>query len=157
MLTAVMSNSPATPDAQHPPQLTPDVLVDEFKRQGHFDQVRKQILQDFQHSAHQEEFAQEAEAAMMHYIQDNPERLVYRDARLRHSDLMRELDRTPLLDQLVAKLSANQEGSDASSDPSALLGPEGRIAKQIRRQLVQMTRTVDPSGGSSTPKEAHVK
>lgn len=160
-----MSDSPATPDVQQPLQLTPDALVDEFKRQGHFDQIRKQLFQEFQQSAQLAEFKEAAEACMMQYTEKEPDRLVFRDARLRHSDLIRELDRHPLLDQLVEKMSrtdavkAEGEGQgQASAD--TLLGAHGQIAQQIRQQIVQMARPgTEPlsADDTGTPSTEHVE
>lgn len=158
-----MSDSPATPDVQQPPQLTPDALVDEFKRQGHFDQIRKQLFQEFQQSAQLAEFKEAAEACMMQYTEKEPDRLVFRDARLRHSDLMRELDRHPLLDQLVEKMGRTNapkaEGEDEAS-ANTLLGAHGQIAQQIRQQIVQMARPgTDPlsADDTGTPSTEHVE
>lgn len=135
-----MSQSPSLPDTQRTTQLTPEALVDEFKRQGHFDQIRKQIFQEFQQSPQLPVFLQQAENAMMHYAEKDSDRLVFRDARLRHSDFMRELDRNPLLDRLVEELSGAKEPTDSSNESGPLLGAEGRVARQVRQQLAQMAR-----------------
>ncbi|WFD31708.1 hypothetical protein MSPP1_002747 [Malassezia sp. CBS 17886] len=172
-----------------PADLTPDVLVDEcvhqrirltrrFKRQGHFDHMRKHLFQQFQHSAHQQALLEQIESHLKQHVRAEADRLAYRDARLRHSELMHEADRLPVLDKLVDAMSAGDAGSAAPGDAElvgsrdagtvgsrdaetvgpglspmgALLGQHGSIAAQVTKQITQMTRahctTARDDGGS---------
>ena len=112
-------------------KISPESLVDEFKRQGHFDQIRKQLFLEFFQSERQRQFRDHIEAHLSLHIDHEADRLARRDARLRHSDLMHELDQHPLLDELVRELD---EG------PAPLLAPEGSVTKQITGQLEAMVR-----------------
>ncbi|WFC96149.1 hypothetical protein MBRA1_002805 [Malassezia brasiliensis] len=149
-----MSESPAAQDNQavSSTQWTPEALVEEFKRQGHFDLIRKQILHEFQQSAHHAAFVEQADTAMMDALQKRPDHYVFRDARLRHSDLLRELDQNPLLPDLVEKLATRNATSEAAGDShgEALLGPRGRIAHQVREQLSQMLQASESRTARST-------
>ncbi|WFD43966.1 hypothetical protein MPSI1_002631 [Malassezia psittaci] len=133
---------------------TPSFLVDEFKRQGKFDQIRKRILHEFQQSEHFPGFLQQAEESMLRFVESHADRLVFRDARLRHSDLMRELDQNPLLDQLVENMS-QQNSAGISAEPSkpALLGQHSSTAYDIRQQIDAMVQAEDAkrAGDSANP------
>ena len=156
-----MSESPAAQDKQAAPstQWTPEALVEDFKRQGHFDLIRKQILHEFQQSAHHAAFVEQADNAMMDALKKRPDHYVFRDARLRHSDLLRELDQNPLFPDLVGKLAAPHAMSESASggdgDGEALLGPRGRVGQQVREQLAQMLQASESRTAHSTDTPEH--
>ncbi|WFD27321.1 hypothetical protein MNAN1_002317 [Malassezia nana] len=110
----------------------PETLVDEFKRQGHFDQIRKSLFQAFLQSEQHAAFRAEAEAFLKGHVMAEVDRMVYRDARLRHSDLMHALDQQPFLDQLLRELCRN------GSTGEGLLSDDSPITHQIREQVMAM-------------------
>ncbi|PKI84038.1 hypothetical protein MVES1_002083 [Malassezia vespertilionis] len=146
-----MPDSPALSDpGTCTVQLTSDALIDEFKRQGHFDQARKQLFQNFQQSAHHAAFLEQSEACMMQYVDKEADRLVYRDARLRHGELMRALEQLPLFTELVESLSKQTHDMGTDVPKEAMLGAQGQIAQQMRSQLAQMI-FAQSSGNEQVP------
>lgn len=110
---------------------TPEALVVEFKRQGHFDQIRKKLFNAFLQSDQHAPFRAELEAFLKEHVMAEADRMAYRDARLRHSDLMHALDKQPYLDQLVRDLCRND-------DKDGLLSNDSAVSRQIRDQVVAM-------------------
>ena len=106
------------------------VLMTRFMRQGHFDQLRKQMLRDFLQSERHAAFREQLESYLHDYVSKDAERLAYRDARLRQSDIMHALDQHPLFDELVSDLS--KQGKES------WLGEGGRLAEQVREQVTRM-------------------
>ncbi|WFC99651.1 hypothetical protein MYAM1_002396 [Malassezia yamatoensis] len=140
--SSTLRNSSSEPGSS---AYAPSFLVEEFKRQGQFDQIRKRILQEFQQSGHYPGFLQQAEESMLRFVESHADRLVFRDARLRHSDLMRELDQNPLLDQLVENISQQPNSAEIAADPAkpALLGQHCSTAYDIRQQIHAMVQAED--------------
>lgn len=99
-------------------------------RQGHFDQLRKEMLRDFLQSERHAAFREQLESFLHEYVSNDAERLAYRDARLRQSDVMHALDQHPLFGELVSDLSQH--------DRASWLGEDGRLAQQVRAQLTRM-------------------
>ena len=121
---------------------TPETIVDEFKRQGHFDQIRKKLFDAFLQSDQHAAFRAELEVFLKDHVMAEADRMVYRDARLRHSDLMRAFDQQPYLDELVRELCRN-------GDKEGLLSDDSPISHQVHEQVVTMMAT-DVSGTSTT-------
>lgn len=122
---------------------TPEALVDEFKRQGHFDQIRKNLFNAFLQSEQHSAFQAELETFLKDHVMAEADRMVYRDARLRHSDLMHALDQQPFLEQLVRELCRNGEKE------GGLLSDDSSISHQVHEQVATMV--MDDTTTSSTP------
>lgn len=138
-------------DSQPDVQVAPHVLVDEFKRRGHFDLLRKTLFNEFKQSPQFPAFLQQLDACFDEHLQRQLDRLASRDVRLCHSELMRELERHPLLDELVKDLSRKPEPSAEQADAAPLLGSDGAMAKMIEEQVQQLVQlhTAPGQGDSS--------
>lgn len=125
--------------------LSPQELVDEFKRQGHFDEIRKQLYRDLRGSERHAAFEADVSSFLLRYTREHADHLVYRDPRLRQSDLMHAVAREPLLSELVARV-ADMDGSS-----SAVLGEHGAVAQRIRAQLPALLAAMT----DGAPQSAH--
>ncbi|KAL4402090.1 hypothetical protein ACI68E_001742 [Malassezia pachydermatis] len=114
----------------------PDTLVDQYKQQGHFDQTRKALYQAFLQSEQYKEVHAKLHAFMQAYVEKGADRLVYRDARLRHSDLMHALNREPWFEEAMSALANTKDESQTTSQP--WLDEHGDLAQQVRAQLALM-------------------
>lgn len=118
--------------------------MDEFKRRGYFDQVRKQLLQQFQ-EGHQGALLSELDDRLEEYVEKEADRLAFRDTRLRHADLMRHADRLPIVDSLGERLR----------DPQgvALLAKDGPIAQLVSTHVSALVaaRVGTDTPGATTP------
>lgn len=103
-----------------------------FMRQGHFDELRKAIFRDFLSSEQHKEFREQLELFLHEHVSQDAERLAYRDARLRQSDVMRALDQHPIFEQLLTVLSQDR------GENGLCFGEDGRVAEQVRSQLRSM-------------------
>lgn len=118
--------------------------MDEFKRRGHFDHVRKQLLQQFQEN-HQDALLSELDVRLEEYVEQEADRLALRDARLRHADLMRHADRLPIVDSLGDRLR-NSQGD-------ALLAKDGPIEQLVSSHVAALVAAHSGAGtsGEATP------
>ena len=128
--------------------LCPDALAEEFMRQGHFDQLRKQMLHEFLQSEEHAVFREQLETRLHECVTKDVDRLAFRDPRLRQSDVMRALDKDPIFDQLLSNLS--RPGQTAP-----WLGEHGRLAEQVREQLTAMIQAHQCYSSSLEPKETN--
>lgn len=142
-------------DSQPALQVAPPVLVDEFKRRGHFDLLRKTLFNEFKQSPQFPAFLQQLDACLDEHLQKDLDRLASRDVRLCHSELMRELDRLPLLENLVKDLSQKREATAEQADAAPLLGSDGAMAKKIEEQVQQLVQLhTTPAQGESSAVES---
>lgn len=111
--------------------MAPDALVDEFKRRGHFDMVRKQLLQQFQAGPHHDALVAELDARLAEHVDRDADRLAFRDARLRHAELLRHAERLSIVDSLGARL---RDGRDAD----ALLARDGPFAHTVAEHVAAL-------------------
>lgn len=92
--------------------------------------MRKQLFLAFQESEQQAELRHAAEAEMMACVEKEADKLVFRDTRLRHSELMRHWEKDALLDRLVASVRETTKPTAAETD--------ARTTLQIRERLSAM-------------------
>lgn len=95
--------TPTSTQTQSRPVLTPTMIVDEFKRAGHFDAVRKKLLQTFNGnsagadgSSFKKDFLDSIGDYLLQRLRDLPDEarqnLAKREARLQHSEVTRWID-----------------------------------------------------------------
>ncbi|PWN49728.1 hypothetical protein IE53DRAFT_369520 [Violaceomyces palustris] len=97
-------------------KLTPSDIVDEFKRQGHFDEMRKALLQSFQSGGLKRPLMERIEELLVSKVEEDHSRLSSRDSRLQHDALMREIDRFPVFDRLMEDLKKEDNHEDGDHD-----------------------------------------
>ncbi|WFD34471.1 hypothetical protein MCUN1_001312 [Malassezia cuniculi] len=123
------------------------VLVDEFKRRGHFDQVRKQLLQQFQEGGQMDAILKELDDRLEEHVTREADRLAFRDARLCHADLMRHADTLPIVNSLGERLRGSHDSAEG-----ALLAQDGPIAQTIAAHVAALVAAhADSSSGADTP------
>lgn len=150
--------------------IVPGDLVEEFKRQGHFDLVRRQLLSAFQSSQSAKTKTKTSISDLLaSYFEANPHEAAkiaqMGDVRLQHSECMRILDMhrpnlaseqeshvphsgPELMRRLIQQLHSDDKGPDASSlhddddDDAfrAILSSEGKLGKSIAEHIEQLLR-----------------
>ena len=111
--------------------VSPATQIEEFKRRGNFDVLRKELMQAFRESVHMDGFLRQLDESMLAHIDKDADRLVYRDVRLRHSDLMHELDRQAIYQETIQRLSTPA----GDGGPVPLLGAGGAITQRITERI----------------------
>ncbi|TFK43281.1 hypothetical protein BDQ12DRAFT_171629 [Crucibulum laeve] len=85
------------------PVNNPTELVDEFKKSGEFDRLRRELLANFQNSDAISSFKSRIEdVARQRLISD--QKLQYMPQELLHSELMQEMDRYPIVERAAADM-----------------------------------------------------
>lgn len=144
-ITAATSMSPA--------ELTPRQVVEEFKRAGHFDSIRKQLFLAFQSSAQKGAFIESIEQLLLKRLEnlsDNRrQRLSMQDKRLQHSELNKWIEEDPKAAEAFQTLFASLRGGDSldAADGSekgteecrnAFLREGGRLAADVESRLSEL-------------------
>lgn len=85
-------------------------------------------------------FLSRVEGLLTSKVTHDHERLSSWDARLQHSDLMRELDRFPVFDRLMDDLrtgTGSDEGRDMKErdEIEPILGPEGEVGREVANRV----------------------
>lgn len=130
----------ASVDGSPAPKLTPRLVVEEYKRSGHFDTVRKQLFNEFQTCSHKQPFLDELETYLMQRLQglssEQRLRLAAQDQRLQHSELSRWIEEgsgaADVVDSLFVKL---RKTDDVESDAGLLSQRGGQLNNDIKSRL----------------------
>lgn len=116
------------------PIQNPTQLVDEFKKSGEFDRLRRELLAQFRDGDGLAPFVTRVEDITRRKLQQD-QRLLYLAETAMNRELHQELNRYPIVDR-------------ATSEVPSLRDPDFRVA--IRQQLTQMLRDDRNGGASST-------
>ncbi|KZT27005.1 hypothetical protein NEOLEDRAFT_1061726 [Neolentinus lepideus HHB14362 ss-1] len=106
------------------PIKNPTQLVDEFKKSGEFDRLRRELLKQFQKGDGIESFMARVEDIARQRINAD-QKLQYMPPEAVHRELMQEIDRYPLVERAVADVCM-------FSDPG--------FAANIRRSVTKILR-----------------
>ncbi|KDQ64894.1 hypothetical protein JAAARDRAFT_28547 [Jaapia argillacea MUCL 33604] len=116
------------------PIQNPTQLVDEFKKSGEFDRLRRQLLSQFQKGDGVEAFMARVDDIARQKL-NSDQRMQFMQPEAVHRELLQEMERYPLVERAVADLRV-------LSDPSF----SANIRKSVRRLLRQ-----DRGQGSRSP------
>lgn len=81
---------------------SPKQLVDEFKKSGEFDRLRRELLSQFQHSDRITAFKSRIEDIARQRLASDP-KLIHMSHDTVHRELMGEIDRYPIVERAVAE------------------------------------------------------
>lgn len=160
-LVPPMPGDPTTPSPLVSAKVTPQMVVEEFKRAGHFDATRTQLLSTFQNSQHKGNLMQSLQAYLLQRLSDMEpdarQRLSKQDTRLQHLTLERWIEESveaaDIFDDMFEKLRGPHDG---------LFTEQGTVGKGLDSRLADVVlserrrieaKTVDSSDdeGDSTP------
>jgi len=129
----------------------PSKLVEEFKRSGDFDRIRRELLAQFQNSEYLAAFKSRVEdVARQRLTSDH--NLLYMPQEFIHRELMQELDRFPIVERSTSELPMLNDPALSTRIGNSLekiLKDQGITVKQ-KGDPVKETATTAPSvvGGS---------
>lgn len=81
---------------------SPKQLIDEFKKSGEFDRLRRELLSQFQHSDRIAAFKSRVEDIARQRLASDP-KLIHMPHDTIHRELMGEIDRYPIVERAVAE------------------------------------------------------
>jgi hypothetical protein len=127
-------------------ELTPRRVVEEFKRAGHFDSIRKQLFLAFQASEQKKTFVDSLDRFLLRRLEDlsvnQRHRLASQDKRLQHSELNKWIEEDPTAAEAFQSLflslrpSASEANSESSSkDDKQFLDVGGKLAEDVHSRL----------------------
>ncbi|KAN0097291.1 hypothetical protein V8E55_001737 [Tylopilus felleus] len=93
---------------------SPDQLIDEFKKSGEFDRLRRELLTQFQHSERSVGFQSRVDDIARQRLASDPE-LIHQSQDVIYRELMGEIDRYPILERAVAEAPLLSETSFAET------------------------------------------
>ncbi|OBZ71918.1 hypothetical protein A0H81_08280 [Grifola frondosa] len=120
--------------------LNPTQLVDEFKKSGEFDRLRRELLAQFRHSEGMPAFMSRIEDIARQKLDADP-KLQYMSEPAVARELMQELDRYPVVERAVADVRI-------LSDPAFASGIRASVQNILRED-----RKNASSGGASGEQE----
>lgn len=128
------------PEGSPAAQLMPRDVVSECKKSGHFDAIRKDILQEFQKSKMKESFFESLEKYMLERMENlssnQRQKLAGQDQRLQHAELIRWIEEGKGASDLFDNLFKNLQGKNEDLGQIGLLAQQdGRLEKDIRGRL----------------------
>ncbi|KAJ7591426.1 hypothetical protein C8J56DRAFT_935514 [Mycena floridula] len=130
------------------PITTPTQLVDEFKKSGEFDRLRRELLLKFQQSVQDGDFKAQIEAIATKAMNDSRNKYISSDQL--HHELMQEVDRFPVVDGATSAV--------ATFDPLFEDGLKASIQKVLREDRERSNPEANlptvsaPSEAASEPK-----
>ncbi|KIJ70463.1 hypothetical protein HYDPIDRAFT_105193 [Hydnomerulius pinastri MD-312] len=123
----------------------PKQLVDEFKKSGEFDRLRRELLAQFQSSDRIATFKSRVDDIARQRLASDP-KLVHMPHDTVHRELVGEIDRYPIVERAVTEAPLLSDASFAAG-----------IRASVQRILDESkgTRTNPEPGGASTPENNH--
>ncbi|KZT12701.1 uncharacterized protein LAESUDRAFT_639018 [Laetiporus sulphureus 93-53] len=116
------------------PIINPTQLVEEFKKSGEFDRLRRELLNEFRNGESIEQLMARVEDIARQKMESEP-KLQYMSETLASKELMQELDRYPIVDRAVSDVRM-------LSDPSFAAG----IRTSVRKILQEDRKRKENSG-----------
>lgn len=121
-------------------RLTPRDVVEECRKSGHLDAIRKEILQEFQASKIKESFFERLEKYMLerleHLTPKQRQKLAGQDQRLQHAELTRWIEEGKGAADIFDDLFKQLQGKSGEEDqPGLFAQQDGRLEKDIRGRL----------------------
>lgn len=119
--------------------LTPRVVVEEFKRSGHFDAIRKKMFTSFQSSEHKNLFLHDMEKLLSQRLRDLPSEkrrnLANKDVRLQHSELNGWLEDSPEVAKVIDTLFESLRGDMKGNTMTLLAHDDGALSSDFEVRL----------------------
>jgi hypothetical protein len=143
--------------------LDPSRIVFQFKKDGHLDTARKQLLSHFQSSKHKDELLQSLQTYLVQRINSmNPaarEKMAAQEERLQLAELGRwiedSLEPADMVDDVLKRLRGDANGEGSLFASRGVLGRvlESRLNDAVQAEKRQLNRgeSSDEEGGDSTP------
>ncbi|KAI0771483.1 hypothetical protein BD413DRAFT_548907 [Trametes elegans] len=104
----------------------PTQLVEEFKKSGEFDRLRRELLKDFRQSEGLAAFLARVEDIAKQKLESDP-KLQYMPEATVTREIMQELERYPIVERAVSDLPA-------LSSPSFLTGVKASVEKVLQEE-----------------------
>ncbi|KAL4267394.1 hypothetical protein AB1N83_002340 [Pleurotus pulmonarius] len=137
------------------PITTPRELVDEFKKSGEFDRLRRELLKEFQRSDAAIRLKEKVEGIARQWL--DSEQRQYMSQEHVHKSLMQEVDRYPVVERAAADMQSVTDDSFSSAVRRSLQ----KILREDRGEKVddsevsqQQEPSKEASVGADTPKVA---
>ncbi|KAF7432829.1 hypothetical protein PC9H_004772 [Pleurotus ostreatus] len=137
------------------PITTPRELVDEFKKSGEFDRLRRELLKEFQRSDAATRLKEKVEGIARQWL--DSEQRQYMSQEHIHKSLMQEVDRYPIVERAAADMQSVTDESFSSAVRRSLqkILREDRGEKVDDSEVAQQQEPLkEGSGGTDTPKVA---
>lgn len=121
-------------------RLTPRDIVEECRKSGHLDAIRKEILQEFQASKMKGSFFERLESYILERMESlspkERQKLVGQDQRLRHAEITRWIEEGKGAADIFDDLFKQLQGKGGEEDqPGLFAQQDGRLEKDIRGRL----------------------
>ncbi|UZJ56935.1 hypothetical protein CBS101457_006255 [Exobasidium rhododendri] len=150
-----MTGDLVAPSPLTPAKITPRMLVDEFKRRGHYDTTVKELRSTFQSSTPKDEFLQSLQSYLLQRLSQMPpearQRLALQDGRLQELELNRWIEETPeasdILDELLGKMRGKEGDRESLFERHGTVGKDlvGRLAEVLRSEKTRVESKGDSS------------
>ncbi|KAI0366390.1 hypothetical protein BV20DRAFT_1026378, partial [Pilatotrama ljubarskyi] len=121
----------------------PTQLVEEFKKSGEFDRIRRELLKEFRQS--------EGMAAFLARVEDIAKQKLASDPKLQYMpeasvtrEIMQELERYPIVERAVSEVHS-------LSNPNFTAGVRGSVQKILREDRKASGSAQGASNGTSQP------
>ncbi|PWN34838.1 uncharacterized protein FA14DRAFT_154272 [Meira miltonrushii] len=121
-------------------RLTPRDVVEECRKSGHLDAIRKEILQEFQASKLKETFFERLEKYILERMEalspKERQKLAGQDQRLQHAELTRWIEEGKGAADIFDDLFKQLQGKSGEEDQIGIFAQQdGRLEKDIRGRL----------------------